>query len=200
MKKMNKFVSMLLVVAMIFAMSISAFAATNSTATIEVSYAGVDLLEETAVTITSGMTAKDVLDQYEDYLELNWASVTNVNPNPAFGSTAYVVDTIYNTGSEPVGAASGITAQFWSSDYPGYGIEYTETVNNETVYHFIYVGNDWEFTVNGNKPLDPVYTDENGDHYQLYMDQYVVQSGDAIVVNYGEVVTRWEGTYNWLVG
>ena len=108
------------------------------------------------------------------------------------------MNTIYGTGSAPVGADSGIPAQFWSSAYPGYGIEYTETVNGETVYHFIYVGNDWQFTVNGEMPVDPVYTDSDGNNYQLYVDQYVVNANDEVVLNYAETVTRWTGTVNWL--
>ena len=195
--KMRKLTAVILALVMVFAMSVNAFAATNATASLTVSYGGEPLLEET-VDVTSGMTAKDMLDKYKDYLELVWSPVTNVNPNPAFASTAYIVDEIYGTGSEPVGAASGISAQFWSSTYPGYGIEYTETVGEETVYHFIYVGNDWQFTVNGQKPVDPVYKDSDGNNYQLYMDQYVVNANDEVVLDYAETVTRWTGTYNWL--
>lgn len=197
--KMRKLTAIILALIMVFAMSVNAFAATNATASLTVSYGGEPLFEDT-VNITSGMTVKDLLDPNVDYLELEWSQVANLNPNPAFGSTAYVVDTIYGVGSEPVGAASGVTAQFWSSAYPGYGIEFTEIVNGETVYHFIYVGNDWEFTVNGEKPLDPFYTDANGEHYQLYVDQYTIQNGDVIVLDYCETVTRWTDTDNWLAG
>lgn len=191
MRTAKKLTALLLAVIMVFAMSVSAFAVTTSTATLQVYYGGEALVNET-VSLTSGMTAKDVADQYKDVLELEWKAVSNLNPN--FGSTAYVVDTIYGVGSNPLGADSGITAQFWSSAYPGYGIESTEIVNGETVYHFIYVGEDWEFTVNNAKPTDS----SNG--YQLYMDQYTVQAGDQIVVNYTQQVERWTGTSNWLAG
>lgn len=191
MRTAKKLAALLLAVIMVFAMSVSAFAVTTSTATLQVYYGGEALVNET-VSLTSGMTAKDVADQYKDVLELEWKAVSNLNPN--FGSTAYVVDTIYGVGSNPLGADSGITAQFWSSAYPGYGIESTEIVNGETVYHFIYVGEDWEFTVNNAKPTDS----SNG--YQLYMDQYNVQAGDQIVVNYTQQVERWTGTSNWLAG
>lgn len=191
MKTAKKLTALLLAVVMVLAMSVSAFAVTTSTATLQVYYGGEALLNET-VSLTSGMTAKDVADQYKGALELEWKAVSNLNPN--FGSTAYVVDTIYGVGSNPLGADSGITAQFWSSAYPGYGIESTEIVNGETVYHFIYVGEDWEFTVNNAKPTDS----SNG--YQLYMDQYTVQAGDQIVVNYTQQVERWTGTSNWLAG
>lgn len=189
MKTAKKLTALLLAVVMVLAMSVSAFAANTSTATLTVTYGGEPLLDE-SVTLTSGMTAKDVADQYADLLELEWKTVGNLNPN--FGSTAYVVNTIYGVGSNPLGADSGITAQFWSATYPGYGIEYTEVVDGETVYHFIYVGEDWKFTVNGAKPTDS----SNG--YQLYMDQYTVQAGDAITVDYVQQVERWTGTSNWM--
>ena len=64
---MKKFTSVILALAMVFAMSANAFASANATASLTVSYDGVPLLEET-VNVTSGMTAKDMLDQYQDYL------------------------------------------------------------------------------------------------------------------------------------
>lgn len=123
-------------------------------------------------------------------------SITNLNPS--FGSTAYAIDEILYTGSAPLGAASGIQAQYWSSSYAGYGVEYTTVENGETVYHFIYVGEDWQFRVNGSKPIDSNNTMEDGTPYELYMDQYTVQPGDDIVVSYEQVIERWTGTYNWL--
>lgn len=199
MKTAKKLTALLLAVVMVLAMSVSAFAATTSTATIQVIYGGEPVLDVEPVSfdITANMTAKDALDQYVDILGHEWKTVANLNPNPAFGSTAYVVDTILGVGSEPVGSDSGIVAD-WSEDYPGYGVESTETVNGETVYHFIYVGNDWEFTVNGNVPTDPNYSMDDGTAYQLYMDQYAVQAGDAIVVEYTQQIVRWTDTVNWL--
>lgn len=46
--------------------------------------------------------------------------------------------------------------------------------------------------------MDPVYTDSDGNNYQLYVDQYVVNANDEVVLNYAETVTRWTGTDNWL--
>ena len=87
--KMKKFTAVILALVMVFAMSANAFAATNATASLTVSYDGEPLLEET-VNVTSGMTAKAMLDQYQDYLDLVWGTVPNLNPNPAFSSTAYM--------------------------------------------------------------------------------------------------------------
>ncbi len=201
MKTAKKVTALLLAVVMVLALSVSAFAATNSTATLQVYYGGEGLLGETPVTITltSGMTAKDALDLYADDLMLEWKTVSNLNPR--FGNTpAYAIDTIYGVGSSPLGADSGITAQFWSSAYPGYGIEYTETVDGETVYHFIYVGEDWKFTVNTQVPTDPEYSMADGTPYQYYMNQYTVGANDQIVVSYETQIERWTGTTNWLGG
>lgn len=194
MVKMKKLLSLALALVMVLSLSVSAFATNNGTATLQVYYGGEGLLGTDPVTIniTSGMTAKDALNLYADGLMLEWKTVSNLNPN--FGETAYVIDTIYGVGSSPVGSGSGISAQFWSAAYPGYGIEYTETVDGETVYHFIYVGDDWAFTVGGEKPEDAT----NG--YQLYMDQYTVQGGDVIAVTYERQIERWTGTTNWLAG
>lgn len=191
---MKKVLALALALVMVFTLSISAFAANNGTATLKVSYFGVELLDET-VTLTAGMTAKDVMDEYAELLELEWKQVENLNPY--FGDYAYAVDEIYSTGSEPLGSQSDETADYWSTSYPGYGVEYSETVDGQIIYHFIYVGNDWKFTVNGSKPLDSRTSNPT---YELYMDQYTVQAGDAIVVNYEKQVERWTGTTNWLAG
>ena len=196
MKTAKKLTALLLAVVMVLAMSVSAFAATTSTATIQVIYGGEPVLDAEPVSfeITAGMTAKDALDQYTDILENTWKVVPSTNPG--FGSTAYAVDTILGFGS-----ASGIPAVHWSDTYAGYGLEYTEGTGDDTVYHFIYVGNDWLFTVNGSVPLDPDHTLDDGvTPYQYYMDQYTVQAGDAIVVEHTRQIERWTGTSDWISG
>ena len=201
MKTAKKLTALLLAVVMVLAMSVSAFAATTSTATIQVIYGGEPVLDAEPVSfeITTGMTAKDALDQYADMLELTWKTVPSTNPG--FGSTAYAVDTILGVGSEPVGSASGIPAVYWSTTYAGYGLEYSEGTGDDTVYHFIYVGDDWKFTVNGSVPLDPDHTLDDGvTPYQYYMDQYTVQAGDAIVVEHTRQIERWTGTSDWISG
>lgn len=191
---MKKVLALALALVMVLCLSVSAFAAPASTATIVVNYGGEDLLNET-VTLTAGMTVKDILDMYADDLELEWDTVANLNPY--FGDTAYIVNSIYGVGSEPLGAASGLQAQFWSSAYPGYGIKTVRTVDGETVYDFIYAGNDWVFTVGGEKPVDERTTNPT---YELYVDQYTVQAGDEIALTYQLVTEEWSGTTNWLGG
>ena len=197
MKTAKKLTALLLAVVMVLAMSVSAFAATTSTATIQVIYGGEPVLD--AEPVSFEITAKDALDQYTDILENTWKVVPSTNPG--FGSTAYAVDTILGVGSEPVGSASGIHAVYWSTTYAGYGLEYSEGTGDDTVYHFIYVGDDWKFTVNGSVPLDPDHTLDDGvTPYQYYMDQYTVQAGDAIVVEHTRQIERWTGTSDWISG
>lgn len=197
---MKKVLALALALVMVFTLSISAFATNNSTATIQVYYGGEPVLDTEPVTftITAGMTAKDALDQYSSILDNTWEQVEN--QNPAFGSTAYIVSTIIGVGAEPLGAASGIDADYWSTTYAGYGLEYTTGSGDDTVYHFIYAGNDWLFTVNGNKPTDLNNSMADGTPYEYYMDQYTVQPGDAIVVEYVQQTERWTGTYDWISG
>lgn len=189
MRTAKKLTALLLAVVMVLAMSVSAFATDNSTATLKVSVIGFAEPDRT-VTLTGTTTVKDAIDQYASELAPVWKTVTNSNPN--FGATAYVAETIYGEGTTPIGSDSGITAQFWSSQYPGYGIEYTETTSEGTLYHYIYVGYDWVYTVNGETPVDAT----NG--YQLYMDQCVLTAGDSIELTYDVQTTRWTSYDYWL--
>lgn len=193
MKTVRKLTTLLLVLAMIFSMSVSAFAAPASTATLQIYYGGEGLLgtDPVTLTITPGMTAKDALELYADELYLVWAL------SDAGSGYDYAVDTIFGIGMEPIGSDSGITAQFWSSTYPGYGIEYTETVDGETVYHFIYVGEEWRFFVNGNMP-EECWQIGSRLMQEQFLNRYTVQAGDVLSVEYMQIVHRWTGTTNFL--
>ncbi len=121
-----------------------------------------------------------------------WKKVSNLNPT--YGPTAYVLEELLGATANPTGADSGIPAQFWSASHPGYGIESVDGVGENAVYHYIYVGEDWGYTVNGVKPIDP------NTGYELYMDQYQIQPNDVVIVDYNQVVLRWDvpAAEHWL--
>lgn len=190
MKKFKQATSLILALVMVLCLSISAFATNNSTASIVVTVLGEEQFT-LPVTVAVGMTVKDALDQNEETLETVWKVVPNTNPNIS-ATTAYAAETICGFGTDPQGAASGITAQFWSTKYPGYGIESMTVTSDKTVYHYIYAGYDWVYTVNGNTPVDST----NG--YELYMDQCYITAGDTIELNYDLQITRWDSEDYWL--
>lgn len=193
MKTVRKLTTLLLVLAMIFSVSVSASATPASTATLQINYYGEALLNPSPVTftVTSGMTAKDALELYADEIDLVWAL------SAAGSGYDYAVDTIFGIGMEPIGSDSGITAQFWSTTYPGYGIEYTETVDGETVYHFIYAGEEWRFFVNGIMP-EECWQIGSRLMQEQFLNRYTLQAGDVLSVEYMQIVHRWTGTTNFL--
>ena len=190
MKTVRKLTTLLLVLVMLFSLCASAGAANVQTATLTVTYGGEALLEET---VSAGATVKDTLDAYADILELEWAVLNYPNST----TPDYVIDTIYGVGSAPIGAASGIQTEFWSTAYPGYGLEYSEIANDRTVYHYIYVGNEWRFTVNG---VTPESCMQVGNRFfpEYLFNRYIIQSGDAVVIDYLELTHRWTDNSNWL--
>lgn len=193
MKKTNKFVTLLLAVVMVFAMSVSAFAAPANGVTFDIQAYGETILGEAPDVIGANMSVKDAIDACAPILgDPVWIEVGNLNPT--YGSTAYVLKEVMGITCMPVGADSGISAQFWSAAYPGYGIESVDGVGENAVYHYIYVGDDWGFTVNGAKPVDPVTG------YEIYMDQYQIQPNDVVIIDYHQVVERWDvpASEHWL--
>lgn len=195
MKTVRKLTILLLVLAMIFSVSVSAFAAPASTATLQILYGGEPVLdvEPVAFEITANMTAKDAVDMFADTLEHTWTS----SVFPGSSTTDYVIDTILGISNEPVGADSGIHAEFWSTAYPGYGIEYVENANGETVYHYIYVGYEWSFAVNG---VVPENCTQVGYRFfpEYLLNRYTVQPGDSLGISYDLTIHRWTDTSYWL--
>lgn len=183
---MKKVLALALAIVMVFTLSISAFAAPASTATIKVYVE--DSLEATeTVTVAVGMTVKDALDAKADTLYPEWKVVANNNPNIS-ATTAYALESFYGAGTLPLGEDSGIPAQYWSTQNPGYGLESMTVDGDTTTYHYIYVGYDWVYTVNGETPVDSV----NG--MELYMDQCYITAGDTIELNYDLQIVRWDST------
>lgn len=190
MKTARKLTTLLLVLAMLFSLCASAGAANAQTATLTVTYGGEVLLDET---ISTGITAKSALDEYVDFLELEWTTLNY----PSSSTTDYAISAIYGISNEPAGVVPGIQVVFWSTTHPGYGLEYTETIDDKLVYHYIYVGYEWNFTVNGAVPENCTQV---GDRFipEYLLNRYIIQPGDSLNINYDFIVHRWESKSNLL--
>lgn len=192
MKTTKKLASLFFALVMVFSLCASAGATNAQTATLTVSYCSELLLNE-SISTTAGMTAKDAVDLFADVLKVEWAALNY----SCSSTTDYVIDTILGVSNEPVGADSGIQAEFWSTTYPGYGIEYVENANGETVYHYIYVGYEWSFAANG---VVPENCTQVGDRFfpEYLLNRYTVQPGDSLEISYDLTIHRWTDTSFWL--
>lgn len=181
MKMAKRILSLVLVLAMIACLSVTAFAdGTSNTATIVVKASGnaVD-----TITVNAGTTVyAAVLQQYGD--PDGWSSFTDMNGNTAMALWRLTVKGSQYISGAANGATSGINAQ-WSTKRPGYGFEgFAYNDDGEIVgYKYVYVGNDFIYTVTNNN--------QTVDVSDKYMNQYTIQTGDVITISYELVVSRW---------
>lgn len=189
MKKMNKFVSMLLVVAMIFAMSISAFATGNGSATIAISFSG---YTDSEYAVASGISVKQALQglstaiatTYEaggvvfegDYL----TSLAGMSSEQIAASEQSDVEEILE---DYIGSATTVT---WN--YMNYGNGYG-TFTNHAVYNLVYAGYDWVYWIE--KADGRIIQPDN-----ILMGNYTIADGDTVVVNYDLYVTVFNSDPN----
>lgn len=190
MVSVRRLVSLFLALVMAFSLMVSAGATNTQTAILILMYDGESFFEES---VPTGISVKDALDLYADELELEWSLFSSLDAQ----NSDYIINSICGIGSEPIGADSGLQAEDWSTTLPGYGLEYTESVNGETIYHHIYVGNEWSFTVNGS--VLERCTQVGYRFFPEYLpNRYAIQSGDVVVVEYGENIYRWTANSNFM--
>lgn len=183
MKNTRRALSLLLVLMMVLSLNLTAFAETTENATIDY-YIDGDYYY--SYSFDSGISVMDALKSDSDA-----QAVFSENPfTDKFGKPAYVLLSMMEAGSLPVnGADYGITAEAWSTINEGYGLVSVDrdAEGNITAYNYVYTGYDWTykvFDVNGNEV----------DVSELYMNQYVIQPGDTVVLDYAFQEVYWTQT------
>ena len=167
MKNFKKFLSIVMVLVMVFAMTATAFATTDGTATVKFYIVDVDgtaYLVDT-VSATSGQSVYDVVDSLSDY-EPDWSTGVDV-----FDST---LTTKYLT------SFMGYDATNEDHQYNSDGSGWSEDWG-------------WLFTVGTNHVM-PSFP--NNPNHGMAMNQYTIQSGDTIDVVYTLTRTVWDANYN----
>lgn len=212
MLKSKKVISLLLVLVMIFALSANAFAVENGTVSLTIDIAGQSPETYTGVSITTGDTVYDVVNSKlgnrdiwtsttpdSTYSPLRDSSSPLYDPNANamiltkidnYGSAAYVPSSVveeyedYVVGSDTV---LDVYHNQYLSEYGGIAMWVGDgmAIMGDWV-HMIYIGYDWTYTVNGTAPGISITPDANHpyDFFQYYMNEAMVNSGDAIVLTY----------------
>jgi hypothetical protein len=179
MKSWKKLISLALVLVMALSLSLTAFAAPNSgVATISVNNGKTTTVK--TVTLTDGMTLYTALNNSFASMNPDWTDAEDYYTPGVYHKALLSLD---GKGSTPVGAASGIAAEAWSTKNPGYGLVSVSKDESGTItgYNYVYVGKDW------------TYKNADGDIW-VYMDQYVLQPGDEITITYSQQVSYWTAT------
>ena len=167
-RKFKKGLAIVLALAMVFAMTATAFASTNGTATITIQYydaeAGSSEIVD-SVDVASGSTLKDTIDATfntdERPYEPVWTDdVDYYTQEPTKRLTSFISLEERNVDHQYKSDNSG-----WSKDWG------------------------WMYTVNGTLPTFP-----NEPNHGKMMDQYTIQNGDNIVIKYVYVETAWDST------
>lgn len=180
MKNIRKILSLVLALMMVLSLSVTAFA-TGNNATINITVDGEPYIEEE---ISSGISVKAALESNPDWEADFGSPFTDIN-----GNVAYALVSLMEFGSEPdYGPTSGVTAQAWSTVNDGYGLVGTGVnESGQTTYTYVYVGHDWMYSVE-----DAAGNDVNVS--ALYMNQYIIQAGDVVTVDYAQQIVTWTTT------
>lgn len=186
MKMAKRILSLVLVLAMVACLGVTAFAEDTNTATIKIVVNG--KTESYTVALTEGMTAKTALETLYEEGEIEkplWKPVADWQ-DPSV--THYALTTIGTVESK-----TGTTADLHNAgkfldvketaavaNHPGYYL----VEQNGNSYHYLYVGYDWTYTST---------TVGGGDLY-TYMCCYTLTAGETVTITYSLQITDWTQT------
>lgn len=198
MKNSKKLIALVLAMVMIFALTASALAATNSTMTVYVTIKGVlsdneldtvTICTEKDYTITSSSTVYNLIQTLSD-----------TDSPYAHNAVWKTVDIIDTTSGNQTGTAKALTSLSCTTtgNYMGYDatyeyvwggnsrmVQYDIVDTFSTIHRGNYVGTDWVYSVKrGDATVEPT----------VYMDQYTLQDGDHVTLTYKYDNFSWSNT------
>ena len=167
-RQMKKGFAIVLALVMVFAMTATAFAAENGTATINYyiydETDGVSWNVDTVRGVPSGQSVYDALNSNAGHYKPEWQPGTDVFN----GETVQYLTNF-------MGYQSNINVDHqYNADNSGWSIDWG-----------------WLYTVNGVMPSFP-----NEPNHGMAMNQYIIEDGDSIDVVYTLTKTTWDAEYN----
>ena len=186
MKNMRKVLSMVLALVMVLSLSVTAFATEASTATVTVKVNGT--VVDSNASVTPGQSVYTYLvAQYGIRTPDDWSEFEDINGDTAMALNSLTVKGTTYTNCAVNGATTDIEGEQWGT-ITGYGLVSTVSSGDViTSYNFVYVGNSWVYSVTN--------AGTSVDVSAKYMNQYTIQAGDVVTLEYKLVVSEWSSSY-----
>lgn len=181
MKTTRRIFSMVLALMMVLSLSVTAFADTTTTATLNISVNGV---QKASLHPAAGQSVYEYLNTVYTGTTISWSSFNDIYGKPAKNLDSLTIDgTPYANGAVD-GSTTSVKVEKWGS-IKGYGLVSVEKDGDTIVgYNYVYVGNSWVYSVKDS-------TGATVDVSDKYMNQYEIQSGDVISLEFKFVTSEW---------